>query len=190
MSSYTGSLAPVTLLWKGFAPRSCCPLCLGSRMNTQGAELPLADPQIYNLKWSHLSWTADLWAWKEMPIFICDCVLCWLILQWNWATYLDSEFEQVLGVDDRHRCLECCSPWARKESDTTDRLNWTDALFIKTCFWPAWGDVFHKVPFCLNVRNEWLDLSNRSYYYLTMSNGWTEIVAVASLSSSKLWSTS
>ena len=107
-----------------------------------------------------------------------------------YTVYLDSEFEQVLGVGDRHRCLECCSPWARKESDTTDRLNWTDALFIKICFWPAWGDVFHKVPFCLNVRNEWLDLSNRSYYYLTISNGWTEIVAVASLSSSKLWSTS
>ena len=26
--------------------------------------------------------------------------------------------------------LACCSPWGRKESDTTERLNWTDDLFL------------------------------------------------------------
>ena len=33
------------------------------------------------------------------------------------------EFEQDLGVADRRRGLACCSPWGRKESDTTERLN-------------------------------------------------------------------
>ena len=34
-----------------------------------------------------------------------------------------DEFEQTLGVGDGQRGLACCSPWGRKESDTTDRLN-------------------------------------------------------------------
>ena len=33
------------------------------------------------------------------------------------------EFEQAAGVGDRHRNLECCSPWGHKESDTTEQLN-------------------------------------------------------------------
>ena len=36
------------------------------------------------------------------------------------------EFEQALGVGDGQRSLACCSPWGRKEADTTERLNWTD----------------------------------------------------------------
>ena len=36
------------------------------------------------------------------------------------------EFEQALGVADEQESLACCSPWALKESDTTERLNWTD----------------------------------------------------------------
>ena len=34
------------------------------------------------------------------------------------------EFEEVLGVGDGQGSLVCCSPWGRKESDTTGRLNW------------------------------------------------------------------
>ena len=30
------------------------------------------------------------------------------------------EFEQALGVGDGHGSLACCSPWGRKESDTTE----------------------------------------------------------------------
>ena len=33
------------------------------------------------------------------------------------------EFEQALGVGERHGSLTCCSPWGRKEVDTTERLN-------------------------------------------------------------------
>ena len=33
------------------------------------------------------------------------------------------EFEQALGVGDGQGGLACCSPWGRKESDTTERLN-------------------------------------------------------------------
>ena len=33
------------------------------------------------------------------------------------------KFEQALGVGDGQRSLACCSPWGRKESDMTERLN-------------------------------------------------------------------
>ena len=33
------------------------------------------------------------------------------------------EFEQAPGVGDGQGSLACCSPWGRKESDSTERLN-------------------------------------------------------------------
>ena len=33
------------------------------------------------------------------------------------------EFEQTPGVGDRQGGRACCSPWGRKESDMTERLN-------------------------------------------------------------------
>ena len=42
----------------------------------------------------------------------------------RWLHRLDRhEFEQALGVGDGHGGLACCSPWGRKESDTTEQLN-------------------------------------------------------------------
>ena len=35
------------------------------------------------------------------------------------------EFEQAPGVGDGQGSLACCSPWGRKESDATERLNST-----------------------------------------------------------------
>ena len=34
------------------------------------------------------------------------------------------------GVGDGQGGLACCNSWGRKKSDTTERLNWTDHLFI------------------------------------------------------------
>ena len=39
----------------------------------------------------------------------------------GWHHRLDGhEFEQALGVGDGQVSLACCSPWGRKESDTTE----------------------------------------------------------------------
>ena len=38
------------------------------------------------------------------------------------------EFKQALRVGEGQGGLACCSPWGRKELDTTERLNWTEAL--------------------------------------------------------------
>ena len=48
----------------------------------------------------------------------------------GWYHQLDGhEFEQALGVGDRQKILACCSPWGRKELDTTERLKWTEPNF-------------------------------------------------------------
>ena len=42
----------------------------------------------------------------------------------EWHHWLNGhEFEQALGDGERQGGLACCSPWGRKESDTTERLN-------------------------------------------------------------------
>ena len=42
----------------------------------------------------------------------------------GWCQLLDGhEFEQAPGAGDGQGSLECCSPWGRKESDTTEQLN-------------------------------------------------------------------
>ena len=44
----------------------------------------------------------------------------------GWHHQLDGhEFEKAPGDSDGQGGLVCCSPWGRKESNTTDRLNWT-----------------------------------------------------------------
>jgi len=40
----------------------------------------------------------------------------------GWHHQLEGdEFEQVLGDGDGQGGLVCCSPWGRRESDTTER---------------------------------------------------------------------
>ena len=45
----------------------------------------------------------------------------------EWHHWLNGyEFGQAPGVGDGQGSLACCSPWGRKESDTTKQLNWTE----------------------------------------------------------------
>ena len=42
----------------------------------------------------------------------------------GWHHQLNGrKFEQAPGVGDGQGSLECCSPWGRKESDTTEQRN-------------------------------------------------------------------
>ena len=48
----------------------------------------------------------------------------------GWYHGLDGhESAWTPGVGDGQGGLACCSPWGRKESNTTEQLNWTDGLF-------------------------------------------------------------
>ena len=51
----------------------------------------------------------------------------------GWHHWLSGhEFEYTLGVGDGQGSLVCCGLWGRKESDTTEWLNWTElnALYL------------------------------------------------------------
>ena len=52
--------------------------------------------------------------------------------QWTWV-WASS------GVGDGQGNLTCCSPWGRKESDTTKQLNWTELnwTIIYIHWWPS-----------------------------------------------------
>ena len=48
----------------------------------------------------------------------------------GWHHRLDGcEFECTLGVGNGQGGLACCNSWGRKESGTTERLNWTQGTF-------------------------------------------------------------
>ena len=45
----------------------------------------------------------------------------------GWHHWLGGhESEQAPRAGDGQGSLACCSPWGRKESDTTEWLNWTE----------------------------------------------------------------
>jgi len=49
----------------------------------------------------------------------------------GWHHRLDGrESEWTPGVGDGQGGLACCDSWGRKESDTTERLNWTELWLI------------------------------------------------------------
>ena len=59
------------------------------------------------------------WRWEEKGTTEDEIV--------GWHHWLDGhEFEQAPWVGDGRGSLAFCSPWGCKESDNTDRLNWTD----------------------------------------------------------------
>ena len=68
----------------------------------------------------------------------------------GWHHWLNGYgFGCTLGVGDGQRGLECCSPWGRKESDTTEQLNWTELngrinRKTYTVNWPLQEYQFHK----------------------------------------------
>ena len=43
-------------------------------------------------------------------------------------------FGWTLGVGDGQGGLECCGSWGRKESDTTEQLDWTELIIIENAF--------------------------------------------------------
>ena len=59
------------------------------------------------------------WRWEEKGTTEDEMV--------GWRHQLNGrEFEQAPGVGDGQGSLACCSPWGRKESDTSKQLNWTE----------------------------------------------------------------
>ena len=76
----------------------------------------------------------------------------------GWHIWLNGhEFEQAPGDFEGQKILACCSPWGRKESYTTEWLNWTnraspflDAKTIVNMISVStiWNDGLHMMSMC------------------------------------------
>ena len=75
----------------------------------------------------------------------------------GWHHQLDGHgFGWTPGVGDGQGGLECCSPWGRKESDTTEQLNWTKLIFL------LWWSLFLNVY--LNFCPTWFSFSLKNFF--------------------------
>ena len=55
----------------------------------------------------------------------------------GWHRWLNGhEFEQAPTVGDGQESLACCSPWGRRELDTTEWLNWNGNFVPQSDTWP------------------------------------------------------
>ena len=88
----------------------------------------------------------------------------------GWNHWLDGyEFEQALGVGDGQRSLVFCSPWGRKESDTTEQLNWTELSLCEAVVWGGCSQA--SLPNSLWWYHLGTHRINRDECIYTMENG-------------------
>ena len=98
---------------------------------------PKGNPKVFNIHWKDGCWNSNtlatwweelthlkrLWCWERSKAGGGGDVRGWdgwmaPPTWWPWVW-------QAPRVDDGQGSLACCSPWGRKESDTTEWLNWT-----------------------------------------------------------------
>ena len=73
----------------------------------------------------------EIWTVKKAECWRLDAFELWA----GWHHRLNGcESEWTPGVGDGQGGLACCNSWGRKESDTTERLNWTET-FLCVCVW-------------------------------------------------------
>ena len=82
----------------------------------------------------------------------------------RWLDCITDSMDMVWGVGDGQGGLACCDSWGRKESDTTEWLNWTPCIYLllplcndsnwvaekKYLCWRSWA-VFIWVCLCSSV---------------------------------------
>ena len=124
------------------------PVTFGSWTHTLGVWLY----KPFSLCWTTLSWCRNL-SYMVAPMSWVKGAYGWLIWKdpdagkdWGqeekgtiedemvaWHHRLNGHgFGWTLGVGDGQGSLVCCSSWGRKESDTTEQLNWTDG-YLQGC---------------------------------------------------------
>ena len=88
----------------------------------------------------------------------------------GWHHWLDGrESEWTLGVGDGQRGLACCDSWGRKESDTTERLNWTELRWqISDEIWMKLDSKCYTVSNIRITTHKWM--SQRCYNLVIAGN--------------------
>ena len=67
-------------------------------------------------------WRPWCWDWRQIDKRMTEDEMA------GWHHWqVGHEFEQAQGAGEEQGSLACCSPWGRKESDTTEQLNWTES---------------------------------------------------------------
>ena len=86
--------------------------------------------------------------------------------------WLDGpESEWNLGVDDGQGGLACCDSWGCKESDTTERLNWTEDKEGKRCIQGWKSYMFRLITFSRPVST---DYQTSVYYFSKDQESWIQ----------------
>ena len=68
------------------------------------------------------------WRWEEKGMTEDEL--------FGWHRWLDGhEFEPTLGVGDGQESLVCCSPWGRKELDTTEQPTELNKKIFRALYW-------------------------------------------------------
>ena len=89
----------------------------------------------------------------------------------GWHHWLDGrEFEWTPGVGDGQGGLACCDSWGRKESDTTERLNWTELTVALGLIFTSACRFFLIVA---SIGYSSLQFSGFSLWWLLLSWAWT-----------------
>ena len=81
----------------------------------------------------------------------------------GWHHWLDGcEFEWTPGVGDGQGGLVCCDSWGRKESDTTERLNWAELI--------QWFSVYSQNSRTNTTNSKTLHYSLQDFGYYPLSH--------------------
>ena len=93
----------------------------------------------------------------------------------GWHYRLNAhEFGWTPEVGDGQRGLACCDSWGRKESDTTERLNWTElnwyvCYIMKSLFYYEFIYVWKIFNFFLSLKPPYLEYINGNIEYTLLS---------------------
>ena len=118
----------------------CCRRLLTVTWTARRSNQFILKESVLNIHWKEWcwSWSSNIWAtWCE-ELTHWKGPRCWerggqeekgmtedeMVIWHHWLN--GHEFEQAPGVDDGQGGLVCCGSRDHKESDTTERLNWTD----------------------------------------------------------------
>ena len=92
----------------------------------------------------------------------------------GWHHWLDGhESEWTPGVGDGQGGLTCCDSWGRKESDTTERLNWTELMVALSLIFTSACRLFLIVA---SMGYSSLQFGGFSLWWLLLSWAWTPVM--------------